>query len=161
MDGAHGAHGAPATRIAKLAQLNCWVYCRYIMIYRSSWLGKTMPRPHRIADWQLGCTCQVFSGVCINRLIILYTWGNSCFPMDFPSNPSSDTTQCVFFDCRNPFWESVSNSSFIGSSPMSFDTARVHRFIDGWMAGKRVILANLTGRLLDLWNRETFVCLFK
>ena len=38
----------------------------------------------------------MFSGVCINRLIILYTWGNSWFPMDFPSNPSSDTTQCVF-----------------------------------------------------------------
>ena len=55
-----GAHVAPATRIAKLAQLNCWVYCRYIMIYRSSWLGKTMPCPHRIADWQLGCTCQVY-----------------------------------------------------------------------------------------------------
>ena len=66
-----------------------------------------------------------------------------------------------FFDCRNPFWESVSNSSFIGSSPMNFVTARVHRFIDEWLAGKRVILANWRVVYFDLWNREPFVCLFK
>ena len=38
----------------------------------------------------------MFSGGSINGLIILYTWGNSWFPVDFPSNQSSDTTQCVF-----------------------------------------------------------------